>query len=709
MAKKKPLATPETTEAQGSTGPTKKKQMTETELLSVVGQEVKQALGKMDTKLSNERLQAMKYYLGDKVGNLAPPEAEGRSTIVSMDVADTVEWILPSLIRIFCSGDDAVEFKPRKPNDVAGAQQATDWANYVFYVQNEGFIKLHDWFKDALLQKAGILKTWWDDSEDITTEEYENITIEELTLMMQDGTVEPIQQSQNPDGTYNVKVKKTVNSAHVCIENVPPEEWLVSRKARDSKRIFSCHHLLLRSVTELKERGYKNVDNLMSDDTTVEFSQEAIERQSDTNEFTYGSQFMQPADPSMRLVWITESYLQVDYDGDGLAEWRKVVHCGNVLLDNEEIDEHPFSIITPIKMPHKLIGRSVADMVMDLQDIKTALMRQFVDNMYIQNNPRLYVDETQKVNIDDLLDARVGGIVRGKGPNGVTPIAIAPLSPYTFNLLEYIDSVKEGRTGVNSAFQGLDADTLAKTATGVNQLVSAAQSRIELIARIFAETGVKDLFRKILKLSAQYQQQQQMIRLRDTFVPVDPRAWKTQYDMQVNVGLGNGNKDQIAGHIMNIMNVQKEAMQGGLPIVGPKQIYNAASKLVNNTGFKNGDDFFVDPDSPQGQQMMQQHAQQPNPAMMKIQADTQMKGAEIQANTQVEGAKIQSHQQMHADKMAMEIQKAHNDMAIQKYKIDQEQKTELEKHKMSLTHQAFLHGADHSQKQAEMNEARSDS
>lgn len=680
--------------------PEKKSAMTQTELLAIVDNAISNSLGGMDTKLSNDRLQAMKYYLGDKSGNLAPPEAEGRSSVVSMDVSDTIEWILPSLIRIFVSGENAVEYGARKEQDVEGAQQSTDWAHHVLNIQNEGFIILHDWFKDALLQKLGVIKTWWDDSKDITTEEYDNLTLDDLTLMLQDGTVEVIQKTERMpeeiDGqpvqpgmpvapVYDVKVKRTDDSSHICIENVPPEEFLFSRRARSVNRIFHCHHRLMRSVTELKEAGYKNTDELMDDDCGAIFSQEAVERDSDTNEFTQGPNSDSP-DPSMRFVWITESYMQVDWNNDGLAEWRKIVSSGKVLMSNDEVDEHVFSMLTPIKMPHKIVGRSIADLLMDLQDIKTALMRQFIDNMYLQNNPRQYVDTTKGVNIDDLLDSRVGGIVRGKGENGVTPLNIAPLSPHTFSLLEYIDSIKSDRTGVNETSKGLDADTLNdSTNNNRNQLVSAAQAKIELIARIFAETGVKDLFRKILKLSGQYQQKPQVMRLTgNKFVTVDPRAWKNQYDIIINVGLGNGNKDQTAAHIMNVMNVQEKAAAGGLPIVGPKQIYNSAKKLVLNSGFKNPDSFFVDPESDEGKQLAAAQAAKPNPDMLKLQGEMQLKQQEAQQKREDQIA--QNEIQKRNDERDFQRQqiKDKNDFDIKMAEIQAKGEIELQKHKMSV-------------------------
>lgn len=754
MAKKKYPDPFKDDEGSEETRTSKTKEMTETELLAIVDNAIQNSLGKMDTKLSNDRLTAMKYYLGDKTGNLAPPEAEGRSSVVSMDVADTIEWILPTLIRMFTSGDEAVEYTARKESEVPFAEQATMWANYVFYTQNPGFIIIHDLFKDALLQKFGVIKTWWDDSDDITTEEYEGLTLEELTLMLEDGTVKVLQKTERtiepPEGiemgfqqaqtaqqaqmahqpppqpgqpplpappplqpppattVYDIKIKRTADASHICIENVPPEEFLFSRKARSADRIFNCHHRIERSVTELKEAGYKNTDTLDGDDSDAEFSQEAVERDSDTNEFTYGNSLGDSSDKTMRMVWITESYMQVDWNGDGLAEWRKIVKSGKTLMANDEIDEHPFSMITPIKMPHKLVGRSIADLVMDLQDIKTALRRQIIDNMYLRNNPRNYVDTTKGVNIDDLLDSRVGGIVRGKGENGVTPMVVQDLSPLTFQLLEDLDRTKQERTGVSPQSQGIDVNAINKTATESNNLVSSAMSRIELIARVFAETGVKDLFKKILKLSGQYQKQAQVVRLTgNKFVNIDPRAWKTQYDITINVGLGNGNKDQMAQRVMGIMQVQKDAAMNGLPIVGPKQIYNAAKKLVINSGFKNADAFFVDPDSDEGKQMAQQHGSKPDPEMQKMQAQMQMNQAELQMKQQSDAAQNavqkanddRDFQRQQANdqadlQMRMTEMKMQNDLKVQEMQLNAQLKREEMAQKFEMERQHKLMDAE---------------
>lgn len=641
------------------------RKLTEDQLIAIVDQEIANSSGKAGSRLSDARQKAMQYYNGEAVGDLAPPEAEGRSAVVSLDVADTIEWILPSLLRIFTASDDAVVFEPQGQEDEEAAEQETDYVNYVFYRQNPGFVVLHNLFKDALLQRMGIVKIWWDDAEDIATEEYDGMTPEDLAMLMQDAQVEPTEAGRNDDGTYDVKVRRTRDTSQVRIENVPPEEFLFSRKARSSDRIFACHHRVLRTISELRAMGYRNVDQISSDDTGAEFSTERTQRRVRTDDYAPGQgDIGSTLDESMRQVWITESYLQVDWNGDGIAEWRKVVKANKTLLENEEVDEDPFSMCSPILMPHELVGKSIADLVLDIQRIKTAVTRQILDNMYLQNNPRIYVDESKSVNIDDLLDSRVGGIVRGKGQGALEPIVVPPLSAGSFGLLEYIDSMRENRTGITKYNQGLDADSLNKTATGINAIMNAAQQRIELIARIFAETGVKDIFRRVLKLTCQHQKQARVVRLRNKWVNIDPREWRTQFDMTINVGLGTGNKDQMAQHLMMLLQVQQQAGAAGIGVVTPKNVFNAASKLAENVGFKDGGQFFTDPTDPRAiQERQQMQALMPPPPPDPKMEELKLKQAQAQQDGQLRqqefGLKAQQSQaelQLEREKAAARIQ-----------------------------------------------------
>ena len=288
--------------------------------------------------------------------------------------------------------------------------------------------------------------------------------------------------------------------------------------------------------------------------------------------------------------------MQTDFDGDGITELRKVCTVGSKVLANDEIDSIPLISITPIKIPHKFFGLSVADLVMDLQLMKSTLMRNLMDNMYNQNFGRFAVLEGQ-ANLDDLLTQRPGGVVRVKSPNAVTPLATPALQPYSFQMLEYLDGVREARAGVSKMSQGLDENALTShtTATAVNAVMGAAQSRVELIARNFAETGVKDLMIRIYELLYKNQDKERVVRLRNEWVPVRPDVWNDKYDCTVSVALGSGNKDQQMMHLSQMLSFAGEAMSGGLRIVSEQNMYNLGASLIKAMGFQNVDDFLTDP------------------------------------------------------------------------------------------------------------------
>jgi len=291
-----------------------------------------------------------------------------------------------------------------------------------------------------------------------------------------------------------------------------------------------------------------------------------------------------------------ESFLKTDYDDDGISELRKICTVGSTVLANEEIDKIPFVSITPIKIPHKFFGLSIADLIMDLQLMRSTLMRNLMDNMYNQNFGRYAVLEGQ-ANLDDLLTQRPGGVVRVKSPNAVTPLATPALEPYSFQMLEYLDGVRESRAGVSRMSQGLNENALTShtTATAVNAVMGAANSRVELIARNFAETGVKDLMITIYELLHKNQDKQRVIMLRNEWVPVRPDVWNDKYDCTVSVALGQGNKDQQMAHLSQMLSFAGEAMKGGLQIVTEQNMYNLGASLVKAMGFQNVDDFLTDP------------------------------------------------------------------------------------------------------------------
>ena len=609
--------------------------ITEEELLSRIQGEITDALGYSDV-ISEQRAKSMDYYYGLPFGN----EVDGRSQYVDSSVMDTIEWIKPSLMRVFASGEEMVRFNPIGPEDVHAAEQATDYVNYIFTRDNNGWEILYTWFTDALLQKNGIVKCWWDETEDWNREEYNNLEEMEFTVLLEDDDVEVLEHTayEENGGTYHdVVISRRVGKGRVKIENVTPDEFLI---ARESKSIedsnFVCQRVL-KTVSELREMGYDfDVDELGSGDDMVEYSSERLSRFAYDDSARYEGFGDSNPEEALRTFWLHESFIRTDYDGDGIAELRKVCSVGDKVLANEPIDRIPFVSITPVKIPHKFFGLSIADLVLDIQLIKSTLMRNLMDNMYSQNFGRYAVLEGQ-ANLDDLLTQRPGGVVRVKSPNAIMPLATPQLEQSSFEMLGYLDQLRESRSGVNKYSQGLNDNALTShtTATAVNATMTAAQSRVELIARSFAETGVKELMKNIYELVLKNQDKERVVMLRNKWIPVRPDMWREEYDCSVSVGIGNGNRDQQLMHLTTMLSFAGDAMRGGLKIVNEKNMYNMGAALVKNMGFQNVDDFLTDPDTV---------PPQPDPKEQLEQAEMQLKHKELEikaADIQVKQQKLQ--------------------------------------------------------------------
>ena len=606
--------------------------VTDLELKSIISGEIDNALGFMGGALSGQRKKSLEYYMGEKLGT----EIDGRSQVVSTDVADTIETILPNLLRVFTSSEKVVKCEPQNVEDVALSQQATSYINYIFNRDNNGFSILYTWFKDALLEKNGIVKVYWDDAQKVEQETYENLNDQEYELLVNDENIEIVEEESFVDKKakeeldllnkataeqgiplpeiptpmlYNCIIKRTTKSGKVKIENIPPEEFLIQKTAKTIEDSNFVAHRVIKTRSELIEMGFDRdvVENLPTSNNVL-YNDERIQRYADIDD----NPFLQDSkDESTQDVEIYECYLKVDMDGDGIAELRKVIVAGkdgNEILENMPCDNIPFCSLTPIPMPHRFYGRSVSELVEDVQLVKSTVMRQLLDNMYLTNNNRTAVMDGM-VNLDDLLTTRPGGIVRTKQPPNqvIMPMQSQTISQQAFPLLEYLDTVRESRTGVTRYNQGLDADSLNKTATGVNALMTQSQLRMELVARVFAETGIKDLFSKIFELTCKYQDKERIVELNNQFIPVKPTEWRNKFNISITVGLGTGSNDQQIMMMNNILERQLQAfqLQGGqeYPMVSLKNIYNSLSKIIENAGLKNVDNYFVDPE--QGKQMVQ--------------------------------------------------------------------------------------------------------
>lgn len=627
--------------------------------------------------LQEERSEALDQYYGRPYGD----EQEGRSQVVMRDIADTVEWIKPSLMKVFASGDEVVSFAPEGPEDQAQAEQETDYVNHVLMQKNNGFLTLHDWFHDALLQKTGYVVVGYETENRRQREPYRNLTDDEFALLAQNKEIEIVEHSERqelmPDGSvatyHDCVLVSSREYGCVKVRNIPPERVLVAVDWPDLD-LQGCPFTEViewRTISELRQQGYEVEDGI---NDNSQYSEDEWEEQRRDVQFDgtldrYGHE----ADPAMRRVRVRRVWIRHDSDGDGVAELRRLVVVGSTILEDEEDDIVPVAAITGMRSPHEHYGMSIADIIKDLQRIRTVLVRGFLDSMYLANNGRHAIDNS-RVNLDDMLVSRPGGVVRvdGDPSSAIFPLQHQHQGPAILQAIQYVDSVRENRTGVTSYNQGLDADSLNKTAHGINQIMTAAQQRIDLIARVMAETGVKALMLIIHGMTLKHGRQVEMVKIRNQWVPVDPRSWKTRRDMIVSVGLGTGNKDQQLQHLMMILVQQQQGMAVGLAT--PIHIYNTLKKISQNAGFKNPDEFWADP------QQHQMPPPPPSPEMIKAQAEQQ----KLQFQAQQDAMKFQAEQAMRDREMQMqaELDRNREEMQAQQKTLQQQMQAELERMKI---------------------------
>jgi len=674
------------------------KDLDEDAVKQVVQQELSAALGQNGGQLSADRLKAQSYYNGEPLGT----EVEGRSQVVMLNVLEAVEWVLPALLRIFTASDQICVVEPSLPGQEQQAKQATDYVNHIFHRDNPGFLLLHDFFKTALLEKTGWMRWRWDTQKTTETETYSGLTKEQYDAILgQDDDVEVVrlERWEQPADEFNLDrpfpqpqpvllhdctLRVTRSNGRVRLEGIPPEEILVSRRATRDSLPFLAHRRKW-SYSDLIQQGY-DADSLdevpMSDTEEWNSEERALRHRLDED--------WPPLDrrDAAKEIWVEESYVQLAKTDADTTDLYKVVTAGNGLIiltkdgepDIEPVDEIPFVSICPIPQPHKLIGLSLADLVMDLQLIKSTLLRQMLDNAYLSNWPRTEIadDVANENTYDDLLTLRPGGIVRTKRVGGLVPLTIPYTADKSFPLIEYLDQTQEVRTGVARHNQGINPDDLNKTATGVSLLQQAAAQRVELFARLFAH-GVEAVCRGIMGLVRKHQQQERIIRITGQWMQVDPRQWRDAMPVTVSVGLGTGNRDQLLAHLMQLLQVQGQIVlqQGGPkgPLVYPEHVYAVAKALTEAAGFKT--QFFADPSQPPPPQPPQPPPP-PDPAVMKAQAAMQSQQMKAQADVEA----IQAKAGVAGDLLG---KKAMAEIGIQQQRLEHEKQMAMFKAQNELT------------------------
>lgn len=604
--------------------------LTEDEQRAIIAQRMADTIGSTDAELRTDRERALDFYHGRPMGN----EIDGRSQVVSKDLMDTIEWIMPSMMRIFLT-QDAVQFDPVGPEDEDQAKQETEYIRHVIWKKAKGFMPIYEWIKDALLQKNGYVKYWWEESEKVAYEEYENLTDEQATMTMQGlqerGEVDIVGSEQSDEG-WSIRVR--VKSKYGCFkfECVPPEEVVVSRRCRGQVKDSSFLGHLRANVTrsELIEQGHdrERVEKLTSyvwDAALAErLSRDTVNENIgiDTRDNDFASNELQ----------LLECYTYMDVDDDGIAELRRYLLAGNDTLENEEATEIQWESFSPIPVAHRHSGLSMYDLMEDLQRIKTALQRGLLDNVYFQNNTRqIYGNDTD---VESLQINRPGGHVKinASGPIAgfIVPMTVQPIADRLLPVIDYIDSVKETRTGVGRGTQGVDADVLAQSTKGAFQMARGdSNQRIEAIARIFAETALGPFYASVHRLLTRHQDWPTKFKLRSKWVQVNPADWDERTDLTTSVGLGNASREEVRANLGVMAQAQEKAAQ--VPgLVQPQNVYALLRRFQSELGFEN-EPFITDPGSEEYKKFMESQQPPPDPYLEaeKIKADSRKQEKQI--------------------------------------------------------------------------------
>lgn len=590
-----------------------------------------------DEYLSPDRVKALEYYRGEPFGN----EEEGRSQFVSRDVQDTVKALLPSMMRMFFGSQKVVEFLPEGPEDVEVAEQATDYVNWIITQDNPGFLTLHNAVKDALIQRLGVIKYWWEESEEVEEESYTGLDEMTAQMLAADDGVELIEDSMIVDQdefgeqTMSFTIRRKTKDGRVRFAELPPEEFIIDRRARSIDTAILVGHRCEKSLSDLVAMGFDAQDiepHLGSDELRDTEDQQVRDPQRADAMFDDGDQ---------RFALYTEAYYRTDTDGDDIAELRKYCCIGEnyEILHSEPVPEAPFADLCPDPEPHRLIGSSISDQVMDIQHVKSQTMRGMMDSLSQSIHPRTGVVEGQ-ANMDDVLNNEVGAVIRMRREGAVQPFTTPFVGQQAFPVLEYFDTVKESRTGITDATRGLNSDAMqSSTRMAVQATVEAAQQQLELVARVFAETGLRRLYRGILGLVARNQDKPRMIRLRGEFVQMDPRSWNATMDVEVNTALGSGSDEEKLARLTSLKETQEAILQQfgpNNPLVTMGQYSHTLTKLTEIAGFRDASQFFnklppnwtpppVDPEDAKTAEDRLAEAQ-----MAEIEANVQKKAAELE-------------------------------------------------------------------------------
>jgi hypothetical protein len=665
--------------------------MTEHELLSLVSEAERQA-AIFSGDLMRDNTKFLEAYLGDKTGDFAA--VPNQSSVVSTDIADVVEADMPSLARIFLGSGNIISFTPNteNENEIKEAEEKTKYVNWIVRNQPESFQTIHNWLKDAEIQKNGVVKYFIEEQKDVEVVEYEGVDSEELSAIRESlvgSSVDKVkvdiaEQEENEElQTFDIKFRVTTEKKKVCIINIPPESFLITRNATSLEEAEMVGDRVRKTRSELLADGFKRelVEQLptVSDKAVQESNIAAVRNQDQGGAYKEST----ISEWASEYVEVSDLYIKIDFDGDGIAERRHIMISGNVVLVNEYFNHVPYASLSAILMPHKAIGRSRAEITYQTQLQKTALVRGMNDNIYMVNNPRNVVHPD--VDLDDMLTVRTNGIVRLDEETNVLPgNAVFPLQiPYigdrTLQVIQYVDQARAQTSGTLLASQGLSVDAIEnETATRFTGIQEAGSAKIELIARNYAETGFRKLFEGIAWLVSRYQDTETEFRVLGKALTVNPKGWKYNHYVESNVGLGAGDNENLIEALQGIYGIQSQLKAQGSVLVDDVDIYNTLNRITDGLGLPRTNEFFNNPEEPD--ELLKVHNEQLNQMVLQLQEQLQLMQNPLaeaekikqeaflmkaQSDAQIKVAQLESGNEQFRIKTAQDAKQFQEDMAKQ--------------------------------------------
>lgn len=641
------------------------KRMKRDDIAATVAAAITEAVDYTDSSIAEDRLKAQRYYDGEvDIGH-----EQGRSKVVATKCRDVVRAVKPALMRAFMAADKPVEFVPVGADDVQAAEQATAFAQWKF-TQKNGYQALYAAFHDALVKKTGVIKAYFEEYGEAEVDEYTSLTEEQAALVIEDPEIEILEYGDNEDGTIDMKVTRKSAKGDICLEAIAPEDFFVSSSATCLEDAYVCGNRNAEMrVGDVVAMGYdfETVSEHAGDASDAMQDEADLERRGyhgvDDDE--------NAADPSMRKVLLTEAFMRMDIEGAGVPQLYRFICIGTSyeLLDYELADDLPFAVFMVDPEPHTFYGHSLVEILLEDQDAATAMLRGTLDNVALTNTPNAEIVDGM-VNHEDMLNNEIGKIVRVKQAGSINYNSIPFAAGATLPALQYFDEVIESKTGVSRAAMGMNPDVLqGTTATAVNAMTQAATGQVELMARNLAEGGMRQLFRLLMRLARQHSDEETMMQINGSFVPVDPRSWRADMDLIANVGIGTGGEVEREMVLREVLQHQAQIWQAygpGNGLVTMTQMRNTLADIMKLGGIHNADRYFL-PIDYQTEQMLIQQAQmaqqaaaegQQDPAALMAQAEVQKATIAAQAKLAGDQAKRQQDGALKVAEMQMDAQKA---------------------------------------------------